>query len=111
MFEVENATDDDESACFVPDEINRVGKAFGCSEAIGANSLPEDLRRGGDYAEFPFNALDERVAESGRAFFLPAETLAEIGLSLRRNDQWRSHDFRVRRAFTSGQGEPSVGLA
>jgi hypothetical protein len=111
LFEVENTAHGDEAACFVPDEINRVRKALGRSESIGAHSLTENLRRGGDYTEFSFDALDNRVAESGGAFFLPPKTLAEIGLRPRRNDQSRSHDTRVTRTFTSGQGEPSAGLA
>lgn len=111
MFEVENPAHGDEAACLVPDEINRVRKALGRSESIGAHLLTENLRRGDDYTEFSFDALDKCVAESDGAFFIPPKTLAEISLRQRRNNQSRSHDARVTRAFTSGQGEPSVGLA
>ena len=78
MFEVENTAHGDEAACFVPDEINRVRKALGCRESIGAHSLTENLRRGGEYTEFSFDALDKRVAESDGAFFIPPKTLAKI---------------------------------
>jgi hypothetical protein len=47
LFEMENAAHGNHAARFVPDEINRVGKALGRSDSISADSWPENLREDG----------------------------------------------------------------
>ena len=76
---MEDATDRDDATHFVPDEIDRVGKAFSGGQSIGADSLAKNLRRDGNHAEFSFNAFDERMAEAGGSLLIPSEALAKIG--------------------------------
>lgn len=111
LFEVEDATNCDERVALVPDEIDREGKALRRSESVGADSLAKYLRRVGDQTQFRFDADDESATEARRTLLIPREIFVEIRLRRRRDDQASAHDERSRRAFTSGQGDPSAGFA
>ena len=51
------------------------------------------------------------MTEPNGPFFIPVESIPQVGLSLGSDEQAPGHVFRVMRALTSGQGEPASGLA
>jgi hypothetical protein len=58
-----------------------------------------------------FDAEEELVAQALSPPLIPASRFCEVDLGAGRNKEWESHGCCCRRAFTSSQLLPVVGLA
>ena len=108
---MEHAPNGDDGGSFIPNEIDRVGKAFGGGQVIATRALAEYLGRAGNRDQLSLDTFHEVMTQADGTLRRPKKTGPDIGLREGGEEQAAAHDLPSRWAGTSSQLAPSVGLA
>ena len=99
LLELQNPTKRITETNFVPDDVDRVGKALSGRQAIRAVALAKELRRGGNQFKREFHSQKKIPAQSGRTLLIPDKSIPQVGLTLGSDDQTLNHVGRMSRAW------------